>query len=89
MKGLSEALRGANGGYELNRVVGFVGGMVYIVGAHVFVGWHMAEGGEFDLIAYCAAFPGGLAVAAGGTAAAVAIKDRNVAQAKVTERTGT
>lgn len=81
MRGFSEVFR-ANGGYELNRVVAFVGGMTYIVGAHVFVAWDLATGGQFDLTAYCLAFPGGLAVAATGSATAVAIKDRNVSAAK-------
>lgn len=88
MKGFTEALRGANGGYELNRVVGFVGGFSYIVGAHVFVAWDLAQGSTFDLVAYCAAFPAGLAVAATGSAAAVAIKDRNVAKAKGEAKSG-
>lgn len=88
LTGLSEALRGTNGGYEISRVVGFVGGMAYVVGAHVFIGWNMVEGRGFDLVAYCLAFPGGLAALTGGTAAAVAIKDRNVATAKVIEETG-
>jgi hypothetical protein len=85
LTGLSHALKGSTGQYELSRVVGFVGGMSYIAGAHAFVAWEMARGGHFDLVAYCAAFPGGLAIAAGGTAVAVAVKDRNVATAKATE----
>lgn len=88
MRGLSEALRGANGGYELNRLVGFVGGLAYIVGTHVFVAWELILGRAFDLTAYCLAFPAGLAAVAGGTAVAVAVKDRNVASAKVIEQTG-
>jgi hypothetical protein len=88
LRGLSQALRGSNGEFELNRVVAFVGGLAYIGGAHTFIAWHMARGGEFDLIAYCAAFPGGLAVAAGGAAAAVAWKDKGVASAQVIRETG-
>lgn len=86
--GLSNALRGIGGEYEINRLVGAFGGVSYIVGAHAFIAWHMARGGEFDLIAYCAAFPGGLGVAVASIAGAVAIKDRNVASAKVIEQTG-
>jgi hypothetical protein len=88
IRGLSEALRGANGGFEINRLVGFVGGLAYVVGAHVFVAWELILGRAFDLATYCLAFPGGLAVVAGGTAAAVAVKDRNVAMSKVIEETG-
>ncbi|MCW1431411.1 hypothetical protein [Novosphingobium sp. JCM 18896] len=89
MKGLTEALKGISGDYELNRLVGFFGGIVYVIGAHIFVGYEVLWLGKpFDLTAYCLAFPGGLAVVAGGTAAAVAIKDRNVAASKVIEQTG-
>jgi hypothetical protein len=80
----TEFLRGANGGLELNRIVGAFGGFAYIVGAHVFVAWNMRVNGEFDVTAYCLAFPGGLATLGLGTAGAVALKDRNVAAAKAT-----
>ncbi len=83
------ALRGAGGNIELNRLVGFVGGLTYIAGAHAFIAYDMlANGRDFDIVAYCAAFPTGLAIVAGGTAAAVALKDRQVATAGVIERTG-
>lgn len=86
--GLSNALRGIGGEFEINRVVGAFGGVAYVIGAHGFIAWHIARGGQFDLISYCAAFPGGLGVVVGAIAGAVAIKDRNVASAKVTEQTG-
>lgn len=87
--GLTNALRGIGGEFELNRLVGFFGGVVYVIGAHVFVGYEVFWLGRgFDVTAYCLAFPGGLAVVAGGTAAAVSIKDRNVASAKIIEQTG-
>jgi hypothetical protein len=79
---LSSIFKGVNGGYEVNRFIGAVGGIVYIVGAHVFVAWDMAKGHAFDLVAYCLAFPGGLAAVVGGTAGAVALKDSYVARAK-------
>ena len=85
---ITEALRGINGGYELNRMVGAFGAVAYIIGAHVFVAWELAMGRGFDLTAYCLAFPGGLAGLGLGTAGAVSIKDRNVASAKVVEQTG-
>jgi hypothetical protein len=86
--GLSNALRGIGGEYEINRVVGAFGGVAYVIGAHVFVLWNLTEGREFNLTEYCIAFPGGLGVVVGAIAGAVAIKDRNVASAKVTEQTG-
>lgn len=76
------ALRGAGGQIELNRLVGFVGGMAYVMCANAFVAWDtIVQGHRFDITAYCLAFPAGLAVVAGGTAAAVALKDKQVAQA--------
>ena len=89
MTGITQALRGIGGEFEINRVVGAFGGIVYVVGAQVFVAWNMAEGREFDLIAYCTAFPAGLAAVVAAIAGAVGWKDTKVAAAKVTERTGT
>lgn len=89
LKGLSEALKGVNGGYELNRLIGAFGGFVFIVSTVVFVGHDVIyKGKEFDLVAYCLSFPGGIAVVAGCVAGAVAIKDTFVARAKITEQTG-
>lgn len=88
IRGFTELLRGANGGIELNRVVGFIGGLAYIIGAHAYLGWDMWRGAAFDLTEYCLTFPPGLAVVAGGTALAVSVKDKAVASAKVTGHTG-
>lgn len=79
------ALKGIGGEYELNRVVGAIGGLFYIVGANAFVAWSMAKGHDFDLVGYCAGFPTGLGIVVGATAGAVALKDRSVATAKATE----
>lgn len=86
IRGFTEALRGSNGGIELNRVVGFLGGLAYIVGAHAYIAWNMARGASFDLTEYCLTFPPGLAVVAGGTALAVSVKDKAVAAARATEK---
>jgi uncharacterized iron-regulated membrane protein len=89
LTGITNVLRGINGHFELNRLVGFVGGMAYVICANVFVGYEVFHlGKSFDITAYCLAFPGGLAVIAGGTAGAIAWKDKAVASAKVTEATG-
>lgn len=86
---LKNILKGIGGEYELQRVVAFIGGMAYVIFAHFFVWYQVVwKGDEFDLTAYCIAFPGGLAVVAGGSAVAIAVKDRNVASAKVVEATG-
>lgn len=58
ISGFSELLRGANGGYEVNRVVGAFGGFVYVIATQAFVAWNIIEGREFDVTAYCLAFPG-------------------------------
>lgn len=80
---LSNMMRGISGGFEVNRVIGTVGGFAYIFGAHAFVAWDtIAEGRPFDLTAYCLSFPAGLAAVVTGVAGAVAIKDRNVASAR-------
>lgn len=89
MTGLSQALRGINGTFELNRLVGAFGGFVYVISANIFVAYEVfGLGKAFDITAYCLAFPSGLAVIAGGTAGAVAWKDKAVASARVTEATG-
>lgn len=83
--GLSNALRGIGGEFEITRVVGFFGGVVYILGANGFVAWNMLEGRAFDLTAYCVAFPAGLGAVIVAIAGAASVKDRNVAVAKATE----
>lgn len=72
-----------DGGWDVSRFVGVVGGVAYIVIAQV-----VAIRTGADITEYCIAFPAGLAVVAGGTAGAVAIKDRNVAKAKVEAEAG-
>lgn len=89
ISGLTNALRGVSGEFEVNRVVGAFGATAYVICANVFVGWEIfVKGREFDVTEYCLAFPGGLGVAVGAIAGAVAIKDRNVAAAKVITETG-
>lgn len=83
------ALRGIGGEYEITRVLGGFGALAYCVCLNIFVAWELVKNGrEFDLIAYCAAFPGGLVVIIGAAAGSAAIKDRGVASSKVIERTG-
>ena len=81
----TDILRNPGGSFEINRVVGAFGSLAYVIGANAFVAWdvfHMGKG--FDVTAYCLAFPTGLGVAVGAIAGAVAVKDRNVAVARVT-----
>lgn len=79
---LTSIFKGAGGEYEVNRFVGGVGVLTYIVAVPAFEAWHMAQGHPFDVVAFCAAYPTGLGLAIGAIAGAVAIKDRNVAKAK-------
>lgn len=83
------ALKGIGNEPEIIRTLGAIGVLAYIVGALAFQTWNMARGQPFDVVAFCAAFPAGLGVAIGAAAGAVALKDRNVASAKVTEAQAT
>jgi hypothetical protein len=83
---LLDALKGIGGTFEVQRILGALGTTTYIVAVPAFV----ASGafGEVSLTEFCLAYPGGLAACIGATAGAIAWKDRSVASAKVTERTG-
>jgi|GEM_PF-4531748 len=74
---ITEFLRGANGGLELNRIVGALGSVVFIGVAQ----W-VAIRTEASLTEYCLAFAGGLVTLGLGSAGAIAVKDRSVARAK-------
>lgn len=88
MKGFSEIIRGINGSIELSRLSLFLAVVGYVGGTLVFQGYTLWHGAEFDVTAFCLAFGGGFAALIGGGAGAVAVKDRNVAAAKVIEATG-
>lgn len=77
------ALKGIGGEYEVQRILGAVGTLTYIVSAPAFV-WAGVVQASFE--AFCLAFPTGLAACIGATAGAIALKDRNVAQARQTEQ---
>lgn len=80
----AHALKGIGGESEIIRLLGAAGVSVYIVATPGFVIWSMVQGHTFDLVAFCAAYPTGLGVAIGAVAGAVAVKDRNVATARIT-----
>jgi len=78
-------LKGVTGEFEINRVVGAIGSLAYVIGANGFEAYEVfVMRHAFDITAYCLAFPAGLGVAVGSIAGAVALKDRNVATARVT-----
>lgn len=74
-----DALKGIDGGYEVQRVLGAFGSVVYIVTAPALV-W--AGKIQATLEGFCIAYPAGLAACIGATAGAIALKDRQVAKAK-------
>lgn len=79
----TNAFKGSGGDYEINRLVGGIGVLAYIVTVPALVAFEViARGRQFDVVAFCAAYPAGLGVAIGAIAGAVAIKDRQVAKAK-------
>lgn len=85
----ANALRGIGGEYEITRVLGGFGCMAYCVCANAFIGWGViVEHREFDITAYCLAFPAGLAAIIAAAAGSASLKDRNVAKSKVIESTG-
>lgn len=73
------ALKGVTGGYEIQRVLGATGTLVYIVTAPALV-WARIVAVSFE--GFCLAFPAGLAACVGATAGAIALKDRQLAKAK-------
>lgn len=86
MKGILNALKGIGGEYEVQRVLGALGTVTYTLAAPIFVGVGVIK--DVSLTEFSLAFPAGLAACIGATAGAIALKDRNVATAKVVERTG-
>lgn len=76
------ALRGIGGDYEVQRVLGAFGTVVYVVTAPALV-W--AGKVQATLDSFCIQYPIGLGVCIGATAGAIALKDRQVAKAKAQE----
>lgn len=77
----TEFLRGINGGVEVTRLVGFLGGVALIAYTGYEVIWLKRA---FDPLAFSA----GVAAIVTGTGGGAAIKDRNAAHAKVVAETG-
>lgn len=76
---LLNALRGINGDYEVQRVLGAFGTLTYIVTPPALI-W--AGKVQVTIAEFCVAYPAGLAACITATAGAIAIKDRQVAKAK-------
>lgn len=88
LKGLSHALKGIGGEYEVTRTLGFVGGIAYIIAALAFVAIDQQKTDAFDLTEFCLVFPPGLAAIIAAAAGGARWKDGGVARAKVIEQTG-
>lgn len=82
-----KALRGIGGEYEIQRVLGALGTTIYTFAVPAFVVTGIIK--DVSVTEFCLAYPGGLAACIGATAGSIALKDRSVAAAKVTELTGT
>ena len=79
---LLNALKGISGEYEVQRIIGAFGSVVFIVSAPAMV-WAGKITASFD--SFCLAYPAGIAACIGATAGAIALKDRQVAKAKAEE----
>lgn len=86
LKGLTNALRGIGGEFEVQRVLGAAGTTVFMVAAPAFVLIGVID--DVSFTEFCLAYPGGLAACIGATAGAIALKDRQVAVAKTISETG-
>lgn len=82
---LLNALKGIGGEFEIQRVLGAFGTIVYIVMAPALV-WAGKVTASFD--SFCIAYPAGIAACLAATAGSIALKDRQVATAKVISETG-
>lgn len=74
------ALRGTSGEFEIQRILGGWGTIVYVVTAPLFVATRIIPNVSFT--EFCIAYPAGLAACVGASAGAIALKDRQVAKAK-------
>jgi len=79
-----QAIKGIGGEPEIIRTLGGIGVLVYIFSVPSFVAWDVANGNDFPMVAFCTAYPAGLAAVLGAVSAAVSLKDRNVSTARVT-----
>lgn len=80
------ALKGIGGEYEVQRLLGAIGTLTYVVSVPAFVAIGVIKG--VSVTEFCLAYPGGLAACVGATAGSIALKDRGVATSKVIQDTG-
>ena len=82
---LTNMLRNINGELELGRVVLAGSGVVSIVSPVAFQAWDMFRGAHFDVAAWCAAYPVGLAALNSIGVFAIGKKEKDVAAARQTQ----
>lgn len=83
-------LRGIGGEFELTRVAGAIGTAVFVATAAGYEGYDVIwRGVQFDVTAYCLAFPAGLSACVAAIAGAARWKDKGVEEAKVIRDTAT
>lgn len=85
-RGLSNALKGIGGEYEVQRLLGAIGTLTYTFTVPAFVVTGVIK--NTSVTEFCLAYPGGLAACIGATAGAIALKDRNTATSKIIADTG-
>lgn len=76
------AVKGITGEFEIQRVLGAFGTIIYVIAVPAFVVSGIVKG--VTVTEFCLAFPAGLAACVGATAGAIALKDRSVAVARQT-----
>ncbi|KKW93971.1 hypothetical protein [Sphingobium chungbukense] len=79
------ALKGISGEFEVQRVLGAFGTVVFTVSVPALVATGVIEA---SLEGFCLTYPAGIAALIGTTAGAIALKDRQVAKAKAEEKAG-
>ena len=79
------ALKGIGGEFEIQRVLGALGTIVYVVTGPSLV-WAGKVVTTFE--SFCIAYPAGLGVCIGACAGSIALKDRSTATSKVIQQTG-
>ncbi|KKW93859.1 hypothetical protein [Sphingobium chungbukense] len=77
------ALKGISGEFEVQRVLGTFGTVVFTVSVPALVSTGVIQA---SLEGFCLAYPAGIATLIGTTAGAIALKDRQVAKAKAEEK---
>lgn len=80
------ALKGIGGEFEVQRILGAVGTLVYTAVVPLFVATGVID--NVGVTEFCLAYPGGLAACIGATAGAIALKDRSTATSRVIGETG-